>query len=265
MATQPSDGLGYYNVGSFMVDASAYSERSYTLAEVADGLTATDLVLALERTRETSGSRPQRVLDMSGQAGAAVGGTCRALGSEYHTIYDKGNEGEEFDVTYHFAVAPHAGRDLDADNIADQLHMTRSGGVALFTQLDWENVHPAQDTDALAAFMKARTIMQLGLSRAGYYGSGLGEAVRGVAAMQPGRYDIEEAMTDLPNGNYRELFLGIAEGVLERIKVARDNSVFFAGALAKCLETIRAAEDFSVSAPRVVTVAVAIGRSGLDT
>lgn len=252
---------------------------------VSEAVSDTYLSPALVYIQAASGDRQLRVLDMSVYANPIAEATCMNAGSEYWTPsmvrqisdeqvtsavrepyaesdhYARSRDGD-FDVTYNLALsaADAVNQSATPDNIADQLQTTRSGGIAIFSQLDWGSAAAEQGSPAFAAFQKAKDYILMFSER----GEDLGEAVHAVAAFQPGQYEIQESRLEVPEGDYRELFLAAAEDALARLMQERNARLFDAGILKRCIETIQNTDGLVIRPPQIVTVVAAVDRSAVN-
>lgn len=274
MALQLNDGADRLRTEAARVGVTTVSEA----------ISDTYLNPALAYTHASAGDRPLRVLDVSAYANPIAEATCMATGSEYWTpamvqqAFDEqaasmaqGSYAEnrqnvrsrdgDFDVTYNLALsaADAVSQSATPDAIADQLQATRSGGIAIFSQLDWGSAAAEQGSLAFAAFQKAKDYILMFSEQ----GKDLSEAVHAVAAFQPGHYEIQESRLEIPEGDYRAMFLAAAEDVLVRLMRERNARLFDAGILNRCIETLQRAEDLIIHPPQIVTVAAMIDRSGV--
>lgn len=167
------------------------------------------------------------------------------------------------DVTYSRALGAWNVRRPGAAEalISEQLRLTRPGGVAVFSEFDWTQVGPGEDTPHARTIESIRTIILFTLSRGGFepsYGGGrLGELVRGVAATHLRSYEIVETPHAFAEGDHRQLFLDAIDTIIGQLRTSRRGNLF-AGMLMNYREEIAGAEHISIHLPLLVTQTVRI-------
>lgn len=165
-----------------------------------------------------------------------------------------------FDITFSRAVTAWQKKPKTA--IAEQLRVTRLGGVAVFTEFDWTHSGATPGSEAQEAIMAARSTMMLVLTGAKFnpgFGANLGEAVAAVIAERGVEAERIEVRHELPQGDYKNIFIDAAENVLLQLKaVGRGQAAVFAGLLESCIEKIKAASSTSIRLPALVTEIVRI-------
>jgi len=224
-------------------------------AVVSDAAANVYLAPALAYTHKIAGGRQLQVLDSSLHTNPATEAVCTATGSEYNVVAG----GDGFDVTYDFAVSAvdAVAQGATPDRIVEQLQATRSGGLALFGYVDWGSASAEQGSAASTAFQKAVDYIVM----VGMQDNDLGEAVQAIAALQPGLHDVREARSDLPEGDYRALFLAAAWHAYARLMQERDSKLLEAGNLLRSIEAIERANDLVIYPPQLVTATVLVNRS----
>ena len=165
-----------------------------------------------------------------------------------------------FNITYSRAVTAWSSNPEGA--LEEQLRVTREGGTAVFTEFDWTHCAADPSSDALEACMTARAVIMLALTTAGFrpeYGAQLGSDIDRVAQANGLEYERVESRHELPEGDYRELFLGVADNVLLQLRKAGPGvGAMLANMLEGCVERIKFADNCSIRLPALVTQTVRV-------
>ena len=145
------------------------------------------------------------------------------------------------------------------DAIAEQLRVTRPGGVAVFSEFDWTKSGITIDSEAFEAGMAARAIILQALALAGFnsqLGKNLGAMVDKVVANSSLGCQRTEILHELPEGDHRSLFLESAGTILNQLRALGPGAEVLATLLASNIEQVKQAESFSLRLPAVVTQVV---------
>ena len=165
-------------------------------------------------------------------------------------------ENDSMDVSYSKAVT--AWSDEPRRAIAEQLRVTRGGGVAVFTEFDWSDAgtgkHSSPEEGERIARLKQTMVDVLGKSGfKPFYGGRLKADIEEVIAQDGLDCRIEEVMHDFPEGDHRTLLLGAAFGLAnlaEMRGLMNDEEI---AAFQADIQAIDALPSASFVVPRLVT------------
>lgn len=247
-----------------------------TIGEFLDEVTAEDLRDVLH------GTRPMNLLEVGVGTNTVAEELCRESGVEYfvtdsnevslaaHTdtsrkavarsenlpIQDK-----SFDVTYSRVVT--ARSNAPAQSIAEQLRVTKDGGTAIFTEFDWTRSKVTDESEVARPYMEAKAIMMLVLNMTGFkpeLGAGLGPMIDNVTSVDSRDYTRQEVRHELPEGDYRKLFLEAADNILQQLNmVGRGQAAVLATLLESCMKRVESAAPCTLRLPALVTQYVQAG------
>jgi len=250
--------------------------RLRTMGMLVASVTEADLAPIFTEMTPTDGTR-LRFIDIGAGSDTTTEELCDAAGVEYTALDGKEDflEGRStepsrkiladvgdiprpdgsYDVTFSRAVT--AWQEHPRGSIAEQLRVTRLGGVAVFTEFDWTHSGAVAGSPGEAAIMTARSIMMLALSTAKFkpdFGAQLGKCIDEVVEGQAINAQRTEVRHDLPSGDYTALFLDAAQNVLLQLRATgRGQAAVLAGLLEDSLVKIEAAGSCLIRLPALVT------------
>jgi len=168
---------------------------------------------------------------------------------------------ETFDVTYSRAATGWSS--APRDSIAEQLRVTRDGGVAVFSEFDWSTAGADIRTQAGKAVSGAKAILQIALVEQGFrpeYGKlQLAKDIDAVAAAQRLAYVREETVHVMPVADYRAFMLNMTGQLLEGLSLfEKGMAVTMRHDLAEYIGEIEAADELEFTLPNVVTQTIQI-------
>jgi len=160
-----------------------------------------------------------------------------------------------FDVTYSRAVTAWSSDPERA--IGQQLRVTKVGGFAVFTEFDWSSVRPGADGGNAELIMGTKSLMMQALAAIGFhpeFGRDMGLIIDHAADKSGLFYDRKEVRYELPEGDYRELFLGAATSILiELNRAGGDAATTLAALLQTNIKRIERMQAVSFHLPALVT------------
>lgn len=167
---------------------------------------------------------------------------------------------QSFDITYSHTAA---GWNIDPKHVInEQLRVTKLGGVAVFTELDWSTAVVDRESPLFAGGMAVRAAILEAMSLSGYqpdYGSSLGAEIDEVLAARGLVAERAEVVHQF-EGDYKELFLGAASVVIDQLAQYGDRgpAAMLRTIMAGYVARIHDEESFRLSLPAFVTQTVRI-------
>ncbi len=144
-------------------------------------------------------------------------------------------------------------------SIAEQLRVTRPGGLAVFTEFDWSEAKAAKDSPIADTINAARHIMRLALRDMGYisnYGAKLSYEVSRILTNQGITFDGEDVIYRLGQGDYRDYFLGDIKTLLSGMRENKSSMVSTLESEMKVIEN--STEPLVMNLPTLVSKIVRI-------
>lgn len=253
------------------------ASRLKTMDDFLSAVTEHDLGYAFNEAAYTDSANAVSLIDIGAGTGGAIEKLCSTRGVHYYALdvneafldgrttpSDKKilgrseaipRSGHSFDITFSRAVTAWSKDPRKA--ISEQLRVTKLGGIAIFTEFDWSSSGIDIESPMTTKLMAARAIMMTALSLAGFrpeYGAHLGCDIDSVIEEQGLRCERKEIRHELPAADYREIFLGAANTILDQLTRARTGqATVLATMLSGYIKDIQGSSPFSFKLPALVT------------
>ena len=231
-----------------------------TIGDFLDEVTAEDLRDVL------NGMQPMNLLEIGAGTNKVAEELCQENNVDYF-VTDSNEESlaahpdKSFDVTYSRVVV--ARSNAPEQSIAEQLRITKDGGTAIFTEFDWTRSKVTDESEVVRPYMEAKAIMMLVLNMTGFkpeFGAGLGTMIDSVTSVDDREYTRQEVRHELPEGDYRKLFLEAADNILQQLNmVGRGQAAVLATLLETCMKRVESAAPCTLRLPALVTQYVQAG------
>lgn len=160
------------------------------------------------------------------------------------------------DVTYSKAVTAWNREPQLA--IAEQLRVTKAGGIAVFTEFDWSEAGTGEHSSSTESdhLEQLKKVMVDILQKSGFrphYGKKLGNDVAAVIAEKGIDCHQEETVHEFPEGDHRELLLGAANGLANLAEMKGIMSDEDITSLQETIQAIDVLPSASFVVPRLIT------------
>jgi SAM-dependent methyltransferase len=249
-------------------------------------VTEADLAPILSRvqTLATGEGRTPEVLDIGAGTGTKTEELCRQYGAGYSaldiheeflaarstdpsriihaSVEDIPMPSGHFDVTYNRAVDGWISKRDRPDGplvhmpqkaIAEQLRVTRDGGIAVFTEFDWNDAGAEPGSPLYSTLMHTKWVMVNSLVAAGFnpfYGATMGSEIDEVVMREGSQYERVEIRHTTPEGDHIELFMRTAKTIMVQLEAAAALGGREASAISVPLSMLRANMSLIEQAPR---------------
>ncbi len=162
-----------------------------------------------------------------------------------------------FDVTFTRAVT---GWSREPEKvIAEQLRVTRAGGVAIFSEFDWTGSGAISGSGAIESIMEAKTIIARVLRMSGFeptYGSRLAQDIDQVICQNNIAGERHEERHELPIANYAPFLIHSIDTILSQLQHPRGETAVIATSLQSCREAIVDNPNVRFKLPALMTQTV---------
>lgn len=190
------------------------------------------------------------------------GDSLRVRASSNHLPFADG----AIDVTYSKAVT--AWNSDPRGAIAEQLRVTKGGGMAIFTEFDWSKAGPGKYSSPEEEMLinRIRSVLMGMLQASGFrpnYGATLADEVRAVIKEKNIRGECHETVHAFPEGDHSELLIGAAESLVQGVyasgKAADENVANILRLLEADMDAFRdLPTPPSFAVPNLVTIQVSM-------